>query len=461
MPRALARAFVALGTAATLSCYSTNYRSSFTNTSVGGAVSTADLYVKLHMPDGSLYVLEDWSIVGEAPDARVEGTGLAYDVDRHTTGKKERRSVRVADVAVIETTQPERVTHSGGVVLGVVSGASLLVTALCLANPKACFGSCPTFYTEEGGGRRVLQAEGFSASIARTLEDTDVDAMWTAHASRVASGPDAGTWSLSLFMTNDALETHFVDSVRVLAAPRPVGARVYRAGQRYLPARTLHAPLSCASPLGDCVRTLSAPDGDEWRSPADPDDLAAHEALELVFPHPRGKLGVVIHARSSLLNTFVFYQVLAWLGRDAVSTVLAAERAGDVGAERWRAFGRLLGDIDVEVAGAGGTWTRAGAFAEVGPIARETQLVELPDALPEGPLKVRLRVAKGNWKIDAVSLAELLAEVQARPITPDAVLRDGKADAGALAKLHAADGDRLVTYPRDAWELRFRLPDGD
>ena len=41
MLRPTTRALLAFATAATVACYSTNYRSSFTTTSVGGPVSTA------------------------------------------------------------------------------------------------------------------------------------------------------------------------------------------------------------------------------------------------------------------------------------------------------------------------------------------------------------------------------------------------------------------------------------
>ena len=78
-----------------------------------------------------------------------------------------------------------------------------------------------------------MQAEGFSASIARSLESTDVDAMWTAR-------PPSPTFDV--LMTNEALETHVVDSVRVVAIQRPPGGRVLRSGASYYPARPIHAP---------------------------------------------------------------------------------------------------------------------------------------------------------------------------------------------------------------------------
>ena len=59
-----------------------------------------------------------------------------------------------------------------------VTGASLGMNIYCAANPKACFGSCPTFCSKNGDTWR-LEAEGFSSSAPdisvrkkRTGQDT-------------------------------------------------------------------------------------------------------------------------------------------------------------------------------------------------------------------------------------------------------------------------------------------------
>ena len=58
---------------------------------------------------------------------------------------------------LFETNKPESIPRNSLTVLAVVTGVSLAVTAMCLANPKACFGSCPTFYATDGTSE-VLQA---------------------------------------------------------------------------------------------------------------------------------------------------------------------------------------------------------------------------------------------------------------------------------------------------------------
>ena len=86
-------------------------------------------------------------------------------------------------------------------------GISAAVTVVCLTNTKACFGSCPTFYAPEGE-RMVLQAEGFSDSIAPSLERRDVDALFRTR----PTGRD-----LQLRLTNEALETHVIKEANLAA----------------------------------------------------------------------------------------------------------------------------------------------------------------------------------------------------------------------------------------------------
>src|SRR5690606_21646062 len=286
-------------------------------------------------------------------------------------------------------------------------------------------------------------------SAARVLEATDVDAMWTAR----PSGP-----VFDVRMSNEALETHSVDHVRLLAAPRAPGTRVLRAGDRYYPASKPHPPRTCVSGLGDCLESARAADGVEYLSPASDRDLSERETMEVTFPRAEGDLGLTIVARNSLLNTFVFYQLLAYMGRQAGDWFARMEREGAQSASVDR-FVALLGDIDVEVATPSG-WRSVGAFSEVGPIAHEVQLVPLPRDLEGDEVRVRLTLTRGNWKIDQLALAELGAPVAPVAIAPTEVLRDGRPAPEALAAL-LRPGAHLVTQPGDDYTLRFRLPEGE
>lgn len=427
-------------------CTSTRWRASFAPPAAAGALDRGAPYLKAHLADGGVVVLRDWSV----DDARhvVRGEGLRYDPHRRIRDQGA-LEVPLADVVLFETNEPEAVRDDNLVVLGVVSGASLAMTAVCLLNPKACFGSCPTFYVQGEHGWS-LRAEGFSSSIARVLEATDVDALGVVD-------PPAGRFDVQ--MTNEALETHVVRWVRVLSAPRPEGVRVLRGAEGLRIARELAAPVSCAASEGDCLDALSTADGRERTSPADPEDLAARESIELAFRHPAGPAGVALVARNSLLNTFVFYQLLAYMGRDVGTWVAALETMGPVQLGGFQRIGALLADVDVEVLTERG-WQRAGSYSEVGPIARETQLVVLPDDLPAGDVRVRLGLGKGSWRLDGVALATLGAAVEPVVLEPVRATRlDGSDAPDVLAALR--DPERTVVhYPGDGVTLSYDLPAG-
>lgn len=442
-------AAVVLGLA--VGCETTAYRARFEKPKAAeadegaGPARPGASFVKCHMKDGRVIVLDRWQF---DPNSRtVSGEGIAYDAERVVI-QRGIMTVPLDQVALVETDRPERLIRGNVVALGVTSALSIALGAYCLANTKACFGSCPTFYADDGHGM-ALEAEGFSASVARVLEATDVDAMYTASTHQ---------GELHLLLTNEALETHAIRHVEILAAQRPPGGRVVRDGDRYFPATHFEAPTSCRAPSGDCLGAIRAVDKKEYLSPADPHDLAARETIDLELPPGKGRRGLVIAARNSLLNTFLFYQTLAYMGRRAGDLMTRLERGGPA-VEAVKGFGRALGNLDVEVRLRNGSWQHAGAFAEVGPIAREVQMVPLPPTGP-GPVHVRLRMAKGNFRVDYVAVADL-----GHPITPtrvqlDRVLRHGHPDPDALARLR--DTTRyLVTGPGDAYDLYFRLPAGN
>ncbi|HUU02165.1 MAG TPA: hypothetical protein VM425_12040 [Myxococcota bacterium] len=433
---------------ATCGCSSIMWRAQFIKPEAYRQIDAEVPFLKCHTPGGDVFVLANWKFI---QDKKVlVGNGFHYDVDRNfvAMGILE---VPFSDIALIETNQPESVTTKGHfIVMGVLTGVSLVASVLCLSNPKACFGSCPTFYANDGT-KLALQAEGFSSSVARVLEKTDIDAMFTVR-------PKSRRFEL--LMTNDALETHMVRSVSVLAIPRPVGGRVFSSAGRFYPATAINSPLTCSSELGDCLELVSRVDDQEYISPADEHNLATREQIELSFPHVDGPLGLAIAGRNSLLNTFLFYQTLAYMGMSAGDWFMKLERGGPKAIGMLGEIDRLLGNIDVSLLTKDGTWQAAGSFAETGPIAREVQLVRLPGDLPAGPVRIRLKLTKGNWKLDYLAIARLgpPREPIALPVTK--VEKKKAEDTAALASLLGPDS-YLMTYPGDAYNLFFDLPDGD
>lgn len=400
-------------------------------------------YLKAHMRDGRLYVLSVWS-VNDAGRV-VAGHGRLLEVDRRQSRDGDFQ-IALADVALFETN--ERPSSPVVAALAVTTVGSVAGTILCIANPKACFGSCPTFYVSDGQ-RPVLAAEGFSDSVAPSLEATDVDALYRARPSGRA---------LEVRMTNEALETHVVDAVDVLAVPRPAGGRAYHAEDDggFYGATSLATPTACDAPEGSCAQDVLSLDGREWTSPADAHDLSAREELILTFPAAApGPRGLVIAARETLLTTYLLYQTLAYLGTQAVAALSALERDPSKGDEL-KAIYRRLGALEVFVEESDGRWSSAGSVFETGPIATDVHLVRLPPARDDKrPSRVRLVLTRGNWRLDWIALAGLGPRVEPTRLAPRTItgLTDDK------RRVTVRPGDRIVTLPGDAYTFTYELPE--
>jgi hypothetical protein len=401
-------------------------------------------YLKVHMRSGELFVLDRWSV--PAPGENLQGFGTRYDVDRAPSGSGN-HSIPTAEVALLETNRRDVVARFGFSGLVTYSALAGLTTLVCLADPKSCFGSCPTFYTVDDPDRPV--AEGFSASFARSLEARDVDDL----------GLTAGPGPVSLFMRNEALETHAVRRVRLLLTPAHDGATTLQSPDgAFARVSRVVAPASCIAAGGNCLADVIAPDDSEYRPTTDSTDLAAREDVVVTFASVSGEVGVVLTARQSLVSTFVFYQSLAYAGSRAGDLLASLER-GDAGVrERVLGPARELGSIQVAVSEDGGPWTPVGEFDEAGPIAADRLLIPIGFRTATD-LRVRLTMARGAWRLDEVAVGHIAGPATPLFVEVDSVTTAAGTDALALERL--TDRDRyLVTTPGDEYRLWFTIPGG-
>jgi hypothetical protein len=407
------------------------------------AVASGGYPLKVHLRSGDLLVLHNWSDL--SGDSGLQGAGTRYDARRRPAGPFNGRVPRDS-VALLELTRGRTARPAGSAVLGVYTVVAGVVTVACLADPKSCFGSCPTFYVDDSQERP--DAEGFSGSVARVLEATDVDYLGDLHVTGRA---------FSVTMRNEALETHAVRSVRLLVTARPDGGQVVAASDgRFYAVSAPTAPARCTAPDGDCTELVAQRDRREWFTRADSTDLGTADSLDLVFPAARGHAALVVTARQSFVSTYLFYQSLAYAGSRAGELLAAVERGGTAALPGQWEMMRRVGRAAVVVESAPGTWAPVGFFGEPGPIVADRQVVPLPD-LEGRPVRVRLRFTRGAWRFDELGLVELSQSVQPVPLEPVRVERHGAPDALALARVR--DPNRyLVTYPGDRYRLAFDLP---
>ena len=394
-------------------------------------------FLKAHLKDGSLYIFSSWEYARAG--STISGTAHKYDPGRRA-GPSKNYSMSLDSVALIETNILS--TSGPAIALTVFTGITAAVTVFCITNPKACFGSCPTFYVLDGNDPQ-LDAEGFSSSISPFLESTDLDGL--PH----ASGKDG---ELTLQMKNEALETHIVRRADILAVPRKQGCGVFKDlhGHFWESPRQI-SPALALGPEGNCLPALSRADGRERSSRSDETDLAAKETIDLQFHlDPKSSYGLILSCRQSLLPTYLLYQTLAYMGNDAGFWLARPDI---------RSYGepmeKLLGGIEVAVRDAHSGWRSIGSVNEHGPLARDSHLLPLGNST-DTTLAVRLTMAKGMWRIDHAALAELSQSLEPVRLQPRSVLKDGREDSDALARL-LDPSQTLVTFPGDVYTLTYAL----
>ena len=404
-------------------------------------------YLKAHTHDGRVYILSSWKVDSE--NQTLTGQGEVLDANREILETGE-LAIPIGSVAIFETnTQhipPEVranaiILYSTGTVLGIG------VVALA-ASGGSIGGSCPTFYVSDGNGP-LLQAEGFSASVAPSLEASDVDALY--HAQPTDS-------RFQVQMKNEMLETHVVRHVDLLAVKRESGGRVFQTDEgTFWETDTIVEPSAASGLEGDCLPLLRAVDGQERFSDADSEYLATRETLDLEFENvPVGSDGLVIAARESLMSTFLFYQGLSYMGRSAGQWIAAFER-GDTNLKKAvTGIGQTLGSIEVLLQDDTGQWASVGEVKETGPLAVDVHLVKLP-AIKHERVNIRLRLTKGHWRLDAVKLVKLGEQLAPIRLSPVAVNQEN-VSADEAHQLLIDPTAALTTLPGDIYTLVYQLP---
>jgi hypothetical protein len=406
-------------------------------------------FIKAHMKDGKVFILNTWKV--DTATNVVHGYGLLLDVNRKVHEEREKKQVgndpvydgfhvALSDVALIETNDVDR-AHYGA--LAVVTGISGGLAIYCAANPKACFGSCPTFYASDGDTSKIM-AEGFSTSVAPSLERNDIDMLFEAKA-----GED-----FKLVVTNEALETHCIESADLLVFPEIEGEEVYTTEDGLFYRTTGPTlPKTFSTEVGDMTAKVGEADGVEYYSLTDSANINSKEWIDVTFDVSHdGEYGLVIGKRQTLLTTFLMYQALAHMGNSVTYWMSEMER-GNI--KKREGIFQLLGGIEVFTT-MSGQMAFAGELNETGPIAVDYNVVPVGRHAP-GEVKIRVKLNKGLWRIDYVSLVELhdkATPTLVRPHKADVITGGERAP---LEKLLAADS-YLVTYPGDAYTLHYRLP---
>jgi hypothetical protein len=435
--------------AAFISCRTVAIKREIRNTGEIASIGKENRYIKTHMYDGTVYIMHGWKL--NKHDNLLTGYGKHLDINRRLIEEREAGrsgqtvsscfTVPVDDIALIETNDPGP-SIAGG--LAVVTGVTAGFAVYCLINPKACFGSCPTFYAFNGDSL-VLMAEGFSESVTPSLEDRDIDMLYHAVPNE----------TMNLRLTNEALETHVIRNANLLIAEKNEDQRVFAtSGGSFLLTHDIVSPEDCKISGISCLDKVLYPDGVDYFSETDPGDLNTKEELLLNFRNPGpGNKGLIIGKRQTLLTTYLMYQGLSYMG-NSVSYWMAEIERGNLIPET--TIFDLLGSIEIYIKTRDGEWVYEGEVHETGPIATDFNIVPLTTVNGED-LELKLVMNKGLWRINYLALASVIGEVEPVVIGPHAVKKIKGAEEQPLDKL-LDENDYLVTYPGDIYDISYDLP---
>jgi len=414
--------------------------------------------LRAHLTDGSTVVYSQGATIS---GGRIIGTGLAYPLldDTHSTV---RHWVPLDSVVGVETFEG-KLLMAQSVTLSIAASALTGVATIALL--KAIFGSCPTVYSDTGSGA-VLQAEGFSYAIAPLLENRDVDPL------NVRVDADD---KIRLELRNEALETHYINHIELLAVRHAkddvvipdqggklvmVGPASALVSARDRAGRDVRAELASA----DSQLFASAPATVNAAHAGDLDDWLDLEANDL----PAGdSVAVVLRLRNSLLNTVLLYDGILG-GRDAADWMTGGLQNIGTALDVARWYTRTMG-MHATVDGvplSGPTAKEHARLSDVGPIAFRDVAIMLPRTERNAKrVRVRLRFVADQWRIDRAVIAGRIARPTqttvhlTRVVVPNPA-RGGPAvaDTAALHALADADDRYLQTQPGQRMTLEFAAP---
>lgn len=407
-------------------------------------VQSKDLIFKVHYKNGDLFVY-DTLYQTKKENHFFYGYGRRLDVNRRVTESGRITAFRDS-ILLIETNQI--MDDDPQTALTIMTGISIAATIYCISNPKACFGSCPTFYYDDGTEQHLI-AESFSQSIMPALEREDTDAFREIRPK---------TRDIRLLMKNESLETHAVKYAHVLAVPSE-GKRIYSSVDGRFLKTDGEALISGMIHGEECTELFMYRDQKEYISKTDSSDLAARE--ELIFIFNRGTIktpGLVVTYRQSLLTTFLLYQTLAYMGNETGSWLTRLDGMTRNSDPVFKQLGSMIGEMEIYTQDANGNWVPAGIIDETGPIAQEVKIIPLPDELNTGDeIKIKISMTKGFWKIDQLKLTDITGEAEAVVIEPQLV-KDERRDKDITNSFNNPE-KYTVTLPGEYISLYYRLPE--
>lgn len=415
----------------------------------------SNLFLKAHLKNGEVILFQNpWKI--DTFQNRLIGIAERYDSQRKKIYNGE-TNLPIDSILIFETNKILKDREDARVLaLGIQTLINVGMGIYCFSNPKACFGSCPTFYINDQENLHRADAEGFSNAISPSLEYSDIDAL--SYESPIKN-------EFNITMKNEAFETHCVNSIKLYAYPKNENEEVFQSknNEFFLCKDKIQA--SHVIHENQKIKSLiSKKDYNEWFSEADPYKIHTKEEVYLEFNNDNSKqdLGLIINFRQSLMTTYFIYNAISYMGDEVSDYFAKLESNREINKKLKDGIFKELGNIDVYYWNSEkGKWILQDGFNETGPIAFNQQILPLHSlSKNDKAIKLKIVLNKGLWRIDYLGLTHIMKKVNPVELQPSKVEYNGAVDPNSLLRLKD-DSLHLISLPGDEYNLHFDFPDSE
>ncbi len=412
---------------------------------------TSKAFLKAHHKNGSVYILRNtWKI--DTTSNMITGNGSLYDYNRRLLHNGD-LSLSIDSISIFETNTKIGNPEAGRIAgISLIAAVDVIIGLVCLADPKTCFGSCPTFYIKEEDNVHFADAEGFSNAIAPSMEYADIDAL---------NNPKLVSDTFTLWMKNEALETHCINEIKLLAFERGENEEILHSPQdHFYRVDKFYEPTNAIAEEGEIDNLISKNDRTERFSLADENNLSTKEEIVLTFNDidTNVDLGISVTFRQTLMTTYFIYSAIGYMGNEMSDIFAEIENGRNMGNEVKNGLKKELGTIEVYFWDENkNDWIVSGNFYETGPIAFNGQMLPLLKKNKTKEVKVKIVLNKGLWRIDRINLVRIKNKVEPEILYPLIVLDKKGMNTDALEKVKDTD-QYLYSMPGDEFRFIFKMP---
>jgi len=270
----------------------------------------------------------------------------------------------------------------------------------------------------------------------------------------------------NLKITNEALETHYINKMDLVLANHPSGTKLLPSSKgEYITILEQLPPLEAINSEGkDVTALVNSPDGKYYRSGTDMiKNLKSgiyYDWLDVKakVPDNADRIKLILRYKNTLLSTILFYEVvLGSQGIDAVNWVNEMNTNGRY-ASQFSFVYKTFSGLQILI-NKNGNWVNTGSFADAGPLNWKYSAEEL-SSNGEKELTIRFQFIPDNFMIDYIAFDfsdgtdDALTFEEIVPFE----IKDGEGNlrnecAGLLKNV---DDDYLVTNPGDSYNIQYR-----